>query len=540
MLASSWLVVPAVAQAQTTLDHVDPAKVEQALPAERRPVGTLPPAIASAPRAAVAPGETPITVGAVAIEGLRVLRPSDFADIIEAYVGRTVSPAALAGLADATSERARARGFLFATTTIPPQKVEAGLLRLVVDEGRVDEVRVVGTDNRAARAALAPLVGGPVTGDQLQRRLLAAADIDGLFLRRVRLLREAARNVLVVEMGQKRVSGLADLDNSGTRTIGPLRADVTVRISQLLAADDAVTFTAATNPLMPTELGYGRVRYVKRIAADDTEVSVSASYATVAPGAYLADRDIVGRSWTAQVGVTHPLLRRRATSIWLQASFDVRSVKQDWAGTLARRDRLSSFRLGVYGYTTAFGGVIHGSATLSQGVDLFGATRDDDPLASRSGASGNYTSLAVTADWQGKLFGPISAAVGLTGQVAGEPLLISEQFGLGGGPYLRPYDYSERSGDNGVVGSIELRYALAKALGPLREPLLYVFAGGGYTGDLREGYGTGSLFASGGGVRSGIGPTVTADAGVAFPLSGARYDTGNADPVFNFRLSKRF
>jgi hemolysin activation/secretion protein len=539
-LVALGVLAPAATGAQATLDRVDPARVERTMPADARPAGTLPVAIAPAPAATPIASDLPITVGAVAITGLGLLHASDFADIVETYVGRTLSPAALAGLADAISERARARGYLFATTTIPPQKIEAGLLRLALEEGRVDEVRIAGTDNRAARAALEPLVGGAVTSAALQRRLLIAADIDGLLLRRVRLLREGPRNVLFVEMGERRVSGVADLDNSGSRPIGPLRTDISVRLSQLLAADDAVTFTAATNPLMPQELGYGRVRYVKRVGVDGTEVSASASYASVAPGSYLADRDIVGRSWTAQLGIARPLLRRRATSIWLQAAFDIRSVKQDWAGELARRDRVSSFRLGLYGYATLAGGVLRASATLSQGAALFDATRAGDPLASRPDADGGYTSLLVTTNWDGRLSGPISADIALAGQIAGEPLLIAEQFGLGGGTYLRPYDYNERSGDDGVAGSVELRYALAKTAGPLREPLVYIFASGGYTGAIRGDAIAGPLFASGGGVRSTIGTSFSADAGIAFPLSGPRYDTGSSDPVFNMRLSKRF
>ena len=527
--------------AQQTLDRVDPVRVEQTLPGERRPATVLPATIVPAPVAAAATGEAAITVGAVALTGLVALHQADFADIVETYVGRTLSPAALAGLADAAAERARARGYLFATATIPPQRVQAGVLTVALDEGRVDEVRLAGADNRAARAALAPLVGaGPITTDQLQRRLLIAGDIDGLWLGRTRLLREGGRNVLLVQLGQKRVSGIADLDNTGSRTIGPLRADVSVRVSQLLAADDAVTFTAATVPLMPRELAYGRVRYVKRAGADGTEVSASVSYASVKPGSYLADRDIVGRSWTAQVGVARPLLRRRAASIWVQASFDVRSVKQDLAGTLARRDRLSSIRLGLYGYTTVFGGVLRADATFSQGVDLFGATDPGDPLASRRDADGRYTTLAASADWTGRLTGPLSARIALAGQVAAQPLLVAEELGLGGGAYLRPYDYNERSGDGGVVASGELRYALADSVGPLRQPLVYGFISGGYVGNLRTGLGGGALAASGGGVRSGIGRTVKADAGVAFPLSGARYDTGGTEPVFNMRLAKAF
>ena len=530
--------VPGVARAQSILDHVDPAKVEAALPSVPTPIATLP--AASAPGHAASLPAAPVTVGAVALSGLTAMHPSDFADIFATYVGRTLSPMALAGLADAIADRARARGYLFVAVTIPPQQLEAGLLRLVVDEGRVDEVRVTGTDNPAAKAALAPLVGtGPVTADQVQRRLLLAGDVPGLSIRRTRLLREGDRDVLLVEMSERRVSGVVAADDFGSRTIGPVRLTAVATIAGLLAADDAVTFTVATAAPRPGELGYGAVRYVKRVSSDGTEVSAGFSYAAVAPGSYLADRDIVGRSWSAQAGASRPLLRRQRTSLWLQASFDVRSIDQDASGERVRRDRLSVARLRVYGYTTVFGGVLQGGATLNEGIPLFGATRAGDPSASRGDADGGFTSVAFAADWTGSLVGRLGARLSVAGQVASRPLLVAEELGLGGGQFLRPYDYSERSGDDGIAGAAELRYALARRAGPFRNPLLYGFVGGGSVSNLAGGGGGGAMLTAGGGLRSAIG-TVAADAGIAFPLTGPRYDTGNRDPVLNVQVSRRF
>ena len=379
-----------------------------------------------------------------------------------------------------------------------------------------------------------------MTADQVQRRLLIASDIPGLALGSTRLLRENGRDILLVQIGDKRVSGIVAADNLGSKTIGPVRLTAVATIAHLLAADDAVTFTAATVPFMPRELAYGAVRYAKRVSSDGTEVQLGYSYGAVHPGSYLADRDIDGRSWSAQAAVSRPVLRRRNASMWLQASFDVRSIKQDSADELVRRDRVSAVRLRAYGYATLWGGVLRASATVNRGVDLFAATVAGDPLSSRGDASGEFTSFSFAADWSGALVGRLGARLSLAGQVAGEPLLIAEEMGLGGTEFLRPYDYSERSGDNGIVASTELHYALAKRAGPLRNPQVYSFVSGGSVSNLADGGGGGSLFAAGGGVRSAIGSSFAADAGIAFPLSGPRYDTGNRDPVVNVQLTKRF
>lgn len=530
------------AAAQTTLDRVDPARIEKATARSVQAPAAPPPTI-TAPAATTAPatGEAPITVGAITLTGLEVLHPSDFADVFDLYVGRTLSPAALAGLTDAIAERMRARGYVFATAVIPPQPLTAGILRIVVDEGHIDAVRLVGRPNKAVLAALQPLVGtSPVRYAELERRLLIAGDIDGLWVRRTRLVREGRSNVLEVTIGSDRMTATAGLDNSGSRPIGPVQADLTVSISQVLADDDTVTFTELLTPADSSEFGYMRLRYAKRISRTGTEIAASGSFARTHPGAYLLPRDIDGTSWSGRVDVLQPLLRRRDTSLWLSGSLTVRDVRQDRFGTLARRDRLTVARIGLNGFTQVAGGRLRASATLSQGLDLFDATEARDPLASRGDADGVFTAINLTGDWSRAITDFLTARLAVSTQLSASPLLVSEEIGLGGGDFLRAYDYSERSGDQGTMVSGELRWALAPRFGPLRHPVLYAFVDGGRVTNLRDGFGSGTLFSTGSGMRSAIGQAFDADVSIAVPLSGPRYDTGTSDPVMNFRMVKRF
>lgn len=531
---------PGIAQAQTALDRVDPSRVEDKVP---RPAGGEPQSAVDLPAApgTQASGGAPITVGAIVLSGLQKLRPSDFADIFEVYVGRTLSPAALGGLTDALAERARKRGYPFASATIAPQSMPAGTLRVAMDEGRIDEIRLLGVQNAAAMKALAPLRGrAAVSLRELERRLLIAGDIDGLWLRRSRLVREGERNVLVVELGEDRVSGSIGIGNDGSRPIGPVQADATLTVAQVLAPDDVLSVSLFATPVDPREFGYARARYGKRVSAEGTEVSLAVAGSLTHPGAYLRDYDIEGRSWTVTLGVLQPVLRSREGSVWIEGSFGLRTVKQDRADRLVRRDRLSVARLGAYGFAPLAGGRLRAGVTLAQGLDLFDATQAGDPLASRRDADGTFTSLSLWSEWAGTLVGPLSAQIGVASQKAFEPLLVSEETGLGGGAFLRGYDYSERSGDDGTMATGELRLSVADKLGPASKPLLYTFVDGGRVTNLHDGYGTGTLFSAGGGVRATIARTLSADIGLAFPLSGLRYDSGNSDPVVNFRLSKRF
>ncbi len=531
---------PAVGQ--RALDRVNPGTIEnrEAMPLKPA-VGQPPTPIIVPPTATVAIGSTPITVGAIALVGLQILKPSEFAEVFETYVGRTLSPGALAGLADAIVERARARGYPFASAWIEPQTLTAGLLRVRIDEGSIDDIRVSGNDNPAVRRALAPLVGsGPVTLAALERRLLLAGDIDGLWLKRTQFVREQGRGILLVDVGRDRTKLQLTLANDGTKPIGPIQLQLDGAISQLFASDDSLSATLITTPLQPEEFAYARLRYAKRVSRTGTEVSLTGSYSTSHPGSYLSDRDISGESWSLTAGMLQPLLRTRKASLWGQASFSVRQVSQSRRDVLARSDRLSVARAGIYGFSAALGGKLRINATLSQGLDILGATRQGDPLASRGDADGSFTTLSMFADWTSPSVGPASVRLSASGQLASQPLLVSEEAGLGGGSFIRAYDYSERMGDQGYMASAELRFGLGEKIGFILNPQLYTFVDGGRVTNLENGFGGGTLFSSGGGLRASLTHNLQAGAEIAVPLSGIRYDSGNANPVFNFRLSKTF
>lgn len=491
-------------------------------------------------RQLIRPGAA-MPVGAIYLNGLRALRAADFADIFESHVGRTLSQTELADLAEAVAERARDRGYVFATASIPPQSIRAGMLRIDIDEGRVDGVRLTGRDSAAVRSALLPLMGGaPVRLAELERRLLIAGDVDGIVIRRTRLVREGLYKILVVDVAEDRWSGSVALANDGSRPIGPVQAELRVRGSQLLSGGDALTFTGLITPFEPEELQYGALRYAQRVTASGTELFVGGSVSGTHPGAYLKNLDIEGRSWSGSAGIMQPVVRRRSASVWAEASVGVRRVDQHRHAVRARRDRLSTARLAIYGSASAISGRLRAGATLTRGLDILQATRPSDPLASRRDADGVFSSAYLWADWTGKLTGKLEARVAVASQVASGPLLVSEEVGLGGGAFLRAYDYSERSGDQGAMVSAELRRGFDLKRKAVTRVELYAFVDGGRVTNKQGGFGSGALASTGGGLRARLLGGVSADIALAVPLSGPRYDSGDRRPTALFRLSKSF
>ncbi|WP_374575195.1 hypothetical protein [Phenylobacterium sp.] len=83
-------------------------------------------------------------------------------------------------------------------------------------------------------------------------------------------------------------------------------------------------------------------------------------------------------------------------------------------------------------------------------------------------------------------------------------LLASQEIGLGGPAFGRAFDFSGRWGDQGLMGSVELRRDL-KDRGALKNVQVYAFADGGRVSNIDDGPSGGSLYSAGAGVRGKAG-----------------------------------
>lgn len=529
------------AAAQSALDRVDPSRTEQmdagetlatsenltlALPATRQQGETLTQAI---------------HLGGVRIVGLRALRQSDFADIIGAYLGRSLSGSDLTELADQIAQRARARGYAFAAAKIGPQLLESRLLQVELDEGSIDEVRIEGSRSEALRQAFSEIATGfPITLAEVERRLLLAGDLHGVTIDNARLSIEGDRRILVVEANRHKVTGWAEIDNYGTRTLGPVATSVGVNLNSVLSTYDALQLVAYNTVFNPSELTFVRARYSERVHASGTEMSISGAWSGSRPGAFLRSANIQGESHWGSISIAQPLRRRRALSIWLNASLDNREVTQKRLDVTARKDRLTVARAGIYVNGQVFDGQVRANAVISRGLDIFDATRKGELTSSRFAARGTFTTLAGWFSWTSPRQNNFAVEFSGSGQLASGPLLLSEEIGLGGDRFLKAYDYNERSGDQGVVGSLEIRYELDNLFSQGRGAQVYAYADAGSVKNRSIPGSGGALASSGFGARGGILEMTNARIELSIPLAGDRFDTQDSSPRLRIGLSRRF
>jgi len=382
--------------------------------------------------------------------------------------------------------------------------------------------------------------GQPVTLASLERAVLLADDLPGVVVRSTRFEREGEQRVLVVTAQRDTIGGGVLVATDGTKPLGPVRARIDLDANGLISPRDRVDLSFSATPFDPGELAFFNARYSVVVNDSGTTLGGFGTWSRTEPGAYLAALELEGEAWQGGIRLRHPLMRGQRRSLWLEASAELQDLRQDSFGAPARHDRIALARLGFYGFGPLAGGNLQGRATVSQGLDILGATGEGDPLASRLDAKPDFTTLSWWLNWRRGIAPRVGLSLATSGQVSSAPLLVGESFALGGSAYLRGYDFAQQVGDEGIAGLAELRYDWPDPLGAARHLQLYAFADGGTVSNRADGFGGGTLASSGAGLRTDLTRSLDIDVEIAVPLTEARYDTDDRTPRINLRVSQSF
>jgi hemolysin activation/secretion protein len=485
-------------------------------------------------------GSQRIRIGSVLIEATAPINHAMFDQAIEPFLGTDASNQDLAKLAQEIAEVARSAGMMLADTHVPPQQVEMGIVKIVLTVGQIDEVRVEGSSNRALRDLLEPLVGKAVMQADLERRLMLAGNIPRINVRRTEIVNDGGRRILLVHVKERdAISGQLSLDNFGSSSIGPVRARLSAEAVALLDDSDYLNVTIRTNPADPKEFVAGSSVYGIGLNDNGTRAEIAAAWSKsdVDPRFGFGRRD--GESRYASLAINHPLRRSRTSNLWVEGQFEYLKIEQQSFGAILQNDTVVTASVGVSSSLKTGNGWLRTGVQLRQGLGILGANQPGDPFASRFDADGQFTSARAWANWSGKPVAEMTLRIAVSGQVASEPLLSSEEMGLGGAYTGRAFDFFDRSGDQGVLALVEAGYEFSKPVSWIKRLQPYAFVDGGYVDNLRAGYGSGTLISAGGGVRADIG-AVNMQIETAVPLHESGSPDNDSAPKLNLQLGVNF
>lgn len=532
------------AGAQVRLDRADPTIVQQSLPPAEAPrlqpeVSLTAEPVAESLRST--PAITPV-IQAVSINGRDDLPAERFAAVVSGVVGRTLSQDELSQLAGAVADIGRRAGYPFATAVIEPQALEQGILRVTLDLGRIDAVRVVGAKSAVADRILAHalVTGRAARTRELELGILLVGDIPGLRVKESRFVRQDGFGILLVTIEEDRASGYVQIDNRGSDEVGPVRSTALASFRSLAGSGDELALIASNTPVQPTEFAFFRARYSAPVGSAGDVLSASASYGRSNPGGSLKPLNVVGESIDFAAAFSHPLVRSRSHSLWASVEFRGLAISQTVSDRSLRDDRLATLTATVNGTADFANGAFRAEFTTVIGLPFDGVTREGNRRSSRFDGDGRFVTSAYQIEWTRKLGGPFDLVLASAGQIASRPLLATAEIGAGGPSFGRGYDYAERTGDEGVLGSAEIRADIGRVLpGLIDRSQLYSFVDGGVVSNLRGGFGGGSLLSVGGGARLGTGH-VDGMIEIALPINADRFDTQNRDPRISLRIARLF
>jgi hemolysin activation/secretion protein len=182
------------------------------------------------------------------------------------------------------------------------------------------------------------------------------------------------------------------------------------------------------------------------------------------------------------------------------------------------------------------GSRLWGGFGVVQGLD---GTGSGDPMSSRRDGSSRFTKAVGWINWTGNLMKQLSLRVAGNAQIASRPLLAAQEIGVGGPGFGRGYDFSERFGDSGALGLVELRQQFDRLLPGVDWVQTYQFADGGYVENMVGGFGDGARWSAGAGLRAAFKKT-TIGVELAFPLNAPRFDSASMAPRINLTVGQDF
>tara|TARA_R110000824_G_scaffold13280_6_gene57916 strand:+ start:1142 stop:2785 length:1644 start_codon:yes stop_codon:yes gene_type:complete len=480
-----------------------------------------------------------ITIGAVNVNSGQQIPPDILARSYENFIGQEANQDMLRELASSVSTAARDRGYIFASAQIPPQSVKIGVIEVLLDPGAIDEIRIIGSQNKRLRTILDKLQCSAALSHIVERQLLLAGDLPGITLLNSNYLREDGRGIFVVTVREDKAKGHIALDNYGPETLGPVRARLDLDITGLLTDSDVLTTNVISSAFQPRELTYINARYAMTLGDGGTVVGISGAAGRTHSGGNLRELNLTGRNRYASVFVNHALKRSNDINLWLNAELAYLDVQQSLNGTLFQDEQIATAALNFAGNYNVGIGRIYGGIGLTQGLGILGANRSGDPLNSRDDGSGEFTKANFWINSILNIGDGFGMRLAGNAQIASRPLLSANEISIGGPYFGKGYDFSERFGDEGVLGLAELRKEFNDLNSWLDWFQLYAFVDGGYVSNIGTGFGDGSLASAGGGMRSQIG---SFDFGIeaAAPVNSDRFESGDRSPKVNVQVGMRF
>ncbi|WP_300035250.1 POTRA domain-containing protein [uncultured Roseobacter sp.] len=498
----------------------------------------------------------------VSLEGASALPEKDLEPIWTDLLGEPVTVATLDGIAARISAAYRAGGYVLSQAILPAQTIDDGIVRILVVEGFIDDLRLNGGAPEQQRLVAqyfeATATDKPLRLETLERSVLLSRDaVGGASATSVETVLGPSPDTfgaadLDVSITPQKLTGYFSADNRGSRLYGEWTLGAGLRSFNALGLNETLDYTLALAP-QGTSLAFGAVTFDAPLAGVSGTVLDGARLRLDA-NVFRGDPDLTQAGATAglttiseqqEVSATLvvPFVRTRTSNLFGRFGLTARhsDAETSLSGlTTGEEDRLVVLETGfAWDIADRRGGISLVDVSLRQGLDIAGARRSaTGPAAGElSFTSAQFRVSRLQSLGQG----PWSLYGEAVGQLSRGVQPNSERFYLGGATIGRGFAPGNTSGDAGYAGRAELRRTLSpEFLGRFAEAAnVYAFVDYGRAYDrsvLRDGQQWENLGSFGVGAQIAVTPWLSLTPQIVRQISGTASDTPDGDAETRFFL----
>lgn len=419
------------------------------------------------------PGTVSVAVSAFTFTGNKVFTRDELAAVVAPFTGRPLKLAEIYDAADKVAAYYVSKGYTLATVNVPPQKVDEGVIRLEVIEGRIAAIRVEGNLHYRSGSILEYLQGvksGEVyRGSALADGLNTLNELPGLATRAVlKPGDDYGTTDIVVQAREQFVQASGTVDNYGREDIGEFRFTGTTTFNSLFGVEDQLQLLGMVSENHLLRYGY----FAYSIPLDFRGSRLTGSYGIARFDVdNPLDANIDGENIVGRLQLDHPFVRTPRDRV--SAGIGVSSTSADatieglpTGGTDLTLLELNASWLHGWGngFLSQFNTSMSSNFDQANFCDLhpgFGcpgseATKPRDDQQFR----GEIDTLHVLP-----MPHRLQALLRLDGVWSPDPLPDTQKVGIGGPGNVRGYASSEARGDRGWFTSLTIRRPFA--LGPV-------------------------------------------------------------------------
>ena len=401
------------------------------------------------------------------VQGNTLLSDRQIEQALAPFTGKKRDFASVGQAVAALQATYRHHGYRLVHVVLPEQKLDHGVVRLAVIEGKIGKVTVAGnqhfSDTNIRRSVPELMEGGSPNFNDISASLKLAnenpAKNTTLQLQSADTNGQVAANLQVTD-AKPWVASLG-VDSTGDAHTGRNRLTAEYQNSDVGGLDHVLSVEYSTSLAHPDDVSvYGAAYHVPLYALGDS-VDVYGSYSDVNSGVVSVgpfDLAISGKGLVAGARYNHELPRLGDYDSKLIAGFDYKAFHDDvsLAGTPLGNDvTVHPVSVTYTGSWMAAGNTVNFYLSLSHNIPGGDNGGSADVADARTHATDNYTILRYGAsylrvlplDWQIRL--------AFNGQYTHDALVLGEQFGVGGMNSVRGFDERELADDRGGTTNVE-------------------------------------------------------------------------------------